>query len=258
MSRVSIVVPSRKEPYLNKTISDLLVKSSGDIEILAVLDGYWPDEYLSDPRIKYIHYSVPKGMRGAINAGVDVSTGQYIMKTDAHCMFSKGYDEELKKNCNDDWVVVPRRYPLNPELWQKEERTDNKYPIDYMILDDNLQGRPIVKENDKKIDDLMTSQGSCWFMKKTYFKELELLDEDKYGTFWQEMQEIGLKCWLSGGKMKVNKEVSYAHWHKNKGRGYSLPEGEQEKTREMINKWRSEKMFSKQIHDLSWLLERFR
>lgn len=255
---VSVVIPSRNEKYLGKTIEDILKKSKGKVEIIAILDGYWPLDYPEDERINYIHFTEARGMRNAINSGVSLARGEFVMKCDAHCMFAEGWDEELKRSCNDNTIVVPRRYPLDPEKWAIEERTDNKYPIDYMILDENLQGIPQKKKSDKQVDDLMTSQGSCWFMKKSYFEFLELMDEETYGTFWMEMQEVGLKAWLSGGSIKVNKNTWYAHWHKNESRGYSLPRDEQEKTRAMVNRWRKEKMFSKQIYDLDWLLNKFK
>ena len=256
---VSVVIPARNEPYLKKTVEDLLKKSKEAIEILVVLDGYWPniDEIIEDKRVIYLHYSTPRGMRNAINSAVRIASGEFILKCDAHCMFADGFDVVLKKDCEKDWIVVPRRYPLDPEKWDIEVRTDNKYPIDYMVLNATLQGIPAKGDDSKQIDDLMTSQGSCWFMRREYFDYLELLDEETYGTFWQEFQEIGLKCWLSGGRIVVNKGTWYAHWHKNEGRGYSLPQGEQESTRAMVNRWRTEKMFSKQIYELDWLFNKF-
>lgn len=260
-NRVSVIIPARNEEYLQKTIQDLLQKAKEDIEIIAVLDGYWPErsQIVNDPRVSYIHYSEPRGMRNAINSAVKASQGEFLMKCDAHCMFGEGFDVILKADCESDWIVVPRREPLDPVNWKIEERTDNKYPIDYMILtEDTLQGIPAKGDSSKEIDDLMTSQGSCWFMRREYFDFLELMDEEKYGTFWQEMQEVGLKCWLSGGKIKVNKKTWYAHWHKTGSRGYNLPQGEQDQTRIMVNRWRTEKMFDKQIHDLDWLFNYFK
>ena len=256
---VSVIIPSRNEKYLKKTIIDVLAKATGDIEVIAILDGWWPapEEFVEDSRVTYVHFSNARGMRNAINSGAAIAKGEYLMKIDAHCMMGDAFDELLKENCDFNWVVVPRRYPLDPERWVVEERTDDKYPIDYMVLNDTLQGIPVKKKNDLPVDDLMTSQGSCWFMKKDYFDWLELLDESTYGTFWQEFQEVGLKCWLSGGRVVVNKKTWMAHWHKTEGRGYNLPAGEQEKTREVVSRWRDKKMFHKQIHGLDWLFDRF-
>ncbi len=89
MTLLSIVIPSRNEKYLKQTIKDLLSKATGDIEIIAVLDGCWSD-IVENERVHYIHFTESQGMRGAINAGVAVAKGKYIMKTDGHCMFDKG------------------------------------------------------------------------------------------------------------------------------------------------------------------------
>lgn len=259
---VSIIIPSRNEPYLNKTIQDILLKATGEIEIVVVLDGYWPDEIIESPHLGYIHYGTARGMRNAINSAVQGAQGEYILKCDAHVMFDKGFDEKLKKDIKNNWVVVPRRYALDPIQWELEENA--KYPVDYMYLDRELHGRIWEERNkdklleSKKIDDLMSSQGSCWFMKKDYYLSLELLDEENYGSFFNEFQEIGLKCWLSGGEVKVNKKTWYAHWHKPKevGRGYSLTSKD---GTDYVNKWLSNDfIWHKQTKSLKWLINKFK
>src|SRR5882724_5292610 len=131
---LSVVIPSRNEPYLEKTIRDLLKKATGKIEITAVLDGYWPKapEIVDDERVHYLHYSVSRGMRNAINMGVAISKGEFLLKTDAHCMFDEGFDEKLAADCEKDWVVIPRRLRLEPETWTL--RDVGKPPIDYMFM----------------------------------------------------------------------------------------------------------------------------
>ena len=42
MSKVSVVIPSRGEQFLAPTVKDVLAKAAGNIEVIAVLDGYWP------------------------------------------------------------------------------------------------------------------------------------------------------------------------------------------------------------------------
>lgn len=241
---ISIVIPSRNEKYLQKTIQSLLDNARGDIEILAVLDGYWckSSEIVTDARVNYIHFPEARGMRNAINSAVEMAKGEYILKTDAHCMFALGYDVTLQNDLEDDWIAVPRRYRLDPEKW--EIIKDDRPPIDYMYLDDNLKGREDREKNLRSqslpmIDDLMTSQGSCWFMKKSYYKWLELLDEKTYGSFFKEFQEIGLKCWLSGGRVIINKNTWYAHWHKTEGRGYSLDKYEDDKASFAVLNWKT-------------------
>jgi glycosyltransferase involved in cell wall biosynthesis len=257
---VSVVIPARNEPYLKKTILDLLEKAAGEIEIIVNLDGYWPapEDIVDNPKVIYIHRSKALGMRAGINSGVAIAKGEYILKSDAHCLYAQGFDSVLKQDIKDNWVVVPRRYPLDPEKWQIEERSDNKYPIDRMYLSTDLHGVAWPEGNtDALIEDTPSSQGSCWFMKKDYFHELELLDDEKWGSFYLEFQEIGLKTWLSGGEIKVNKNTWYAHFHKTIGRGYSLDKGEQEKAEEAIAEWTVGKGWHKQKLPLAWFKEKW-
>jgi len=273
MSLLSIIVPARNERYLDSTINDILVKAKGDIEVIAVLDGYW-SPIIEDERVHYIHFSDSRGMRNAINCGVSIAKGEYILKSDAHCMFDEGFDEILKTDLKDDWVSVPTRKRLDPENWVLTET--HKADINYLYLahpeDESvwggkgLQGKEWVSKNkdtslkSELIVDLMTFQGSVWMMKKDYFHQLELMDELNYGEFAKESQEIGLKCWLSGGRVIRNKKTWYAHWHKPKsnGRGYSLSKSEWEKGTAFSNNWMTfGKAWDKQTKDISYLVDKF-
>lgn len=263
MSKVSVLIPARNEIYLQKTVEDLLAKAEGDIEVIAVLDGYWPTPPLPDnDRLLVIHRGVSQGMRAGINAAAAIASGEYLMKCDAHCMFGQGFDVKLAADCEKNWVVVPRRFALDPQKW---ELIDNpKYPIDYMYLSLDLHGVVWDQKNKdpelkkKPVDATMSNQGSVWFMPKNYFHELELMDEATYGTFWNEFQEIGLKAWLSGGVVMVNKNTWYAHWHKTSdiGRGYHLNRDEQDKALRAVAQWK-DKGWHKQIHSIEWLVEEF-
>ena len=45
--KLSVIIPCHKDPYLQKTIDSLLENATGEIEVIAVLDGYWADPPLS-------------------------------------------------------------------------------------------------------------------------------------------------------------------------------------------------------------------
>ena len=82
MTKLSVVIPSYKDPLLHKTIDSLLENSElGDaLEIVVVLDGYWPKVPIKDDkRVTIVHLGKNRGMRGAINIGVLASTGEYII-----------------------------------------------------------------------------------------------------------------------------------------------------------------------------------
>lgn len=221
---ISVIIPSRNEPYLHKTIQDLLLKGK-NIEIIAVLDGWWPEDISTDKRVNYLHYSEARGMRNAINMAVQVARGEYILKTDAHCLFDYKYDEKVVKNCGKNTVIVPRRYRLDPDKWQVIK--DGRPPIDYEYIDSSdLHGvrwdERAVERKDVLLDDIISAQGSCWVMRKDFYNKLDILNEEQFGKFFLEFQEISFKTWFSGGRVLVDKNTWYAHWHKTKGRGYSL------------------------------------
>lgn len=275
-SKVSVVIPSRNERFLHKTIKDILEKSVEDIEIFSVLEGYWPpaEEMIQDDRVNYIHFPEPRGMRAAINAGVALAKGEYILKCDGHVMFEKGFDKTLKADHQDDWVQIPTRKRLEPESWTL---LDVKKPdMNYMFLtypnDDDrrwggkeFSGREWRERNKDPqyasilIDDCMSFQGSCWFMKKEYFEYLELMDDEMYGGFWKEAQEIGFKSWLSGGRVVRNKKTWYAHLHKGKkyGRGYRLTKTGNDIHRRNIQDWMVKKMWHKQKYPMAYLIRKF-
>ncbi len=274
MPKVSVIIPSRNERFLPETVADVLSKARGDLELIVILDGYWPNPPLaSDPRLHILHHGTAQGMRPSINAAVGIATGDYLMKLDAHCMLAEGFDETLKADCDQDWIVVPRRYPLDPERWILEERTDRKYPIDYHYLsypferpDDptcGLHGTAWQQRRDARseilLDEEMSSQGSCWFMSKAHWDRLGPMDVANYGTFQQEFQELGLKTWLGGGRVMVNKKTWYAHLWKGKryGRGYSFSGARCDEGRTFTNDHWMHDRWRDRMHDLRWLIERF-
>lgn len=253
---LSVIIPSRDPRFLQKTIDDLLSKAEGEIEIIVVLDGYWPDPMPKDDvRVRIIHHGTQfdnKGMRESINKGMALAKGEYVMKCDEHVMFDQGYDVKLKADCEDDWVVVPRRKRLDPEKWEIIE--DGRPPVDYMRVEypylkpfDKTQGLHGAEDkqryNERKdilVDDLMTMQGSCYFMsKKMWDNVIVRLEDENFGPFTAEAQEISFKAWLSGGRVVVNKKTNYAHWHKGSaGRGYNFSNEQYKKHSEYMEKGR--------------------
>jgi glycosyltransferase involved in cell wall biosynthesis len=254
---ISVVIPSRNEQYLQRTIDDLLAKAEGEIEIITILDGYWPDPPLKkDDRVKIIHRSEPKGMRNAINSGAAIAKGEYLMKCDAHCCFDQGFDVKLAADCEPNWTVVPVRYGLDEKTWTPQ--LSKKYEFEYIASED-LKGRKwpeyATRVEGKALCELMTFQGSCWFMHRNFFLSIDGEDDINYGIMGREAQEICLKTWLSGGKCILDRNTWYAHWSKP-----SRISGTSEEKRKSVQfangLWKSNK-WDKQIHPLSWLINRF-
>ena len=218
-------------------------------------------------------------MRAAINAAAQIGKGEYLMKVDAHCSFASGFDEALTADCDDDWLVVPKRFSLDAENWMvKRDKPSVDYEyLHYPAIDENnqlgLHGRAWDERKKQRrtfqLDEDMSFQGSCWMMPMCYFHRLiGRMDEENYGMFIGEPQELGLKVWLSGGKVMVNKKTWYAHlW---KGEGYRRLHMERMgfaytrvgmKERKKGNAYSIDYWFNnrwpERIHDLSWLVDRF-
>jgi glycosyltransferase involved in cell wall biosynthesis len=272
----SIIIPARNEPYLDKTINDLFGKATGKIEVIAILDGYWPDPPLRNRKnLVIVHMGEVAGMRSNINSAARIATGKYLMKIDAHCMVGKGFDEILKADCEEGWLVVPSRYSLNPEKWKRVREVVNyltlTFPYDYgNIYGTGLHGkgwkdiagslRGFNRERKEiLIDDIITFQGSCWFMHThSFFDKIGCLDTDRY-NFNQEAQELGFKFWLSGGRVIRNKKTWYAHLKKGSWVGTMFRKSKREQLLAevystdfwMNNKWPGQK------RDMKWLIDKF-
>src|SRR3989304_6240457 len=93
---LSILIPSRNEEFLGRTIQDILENMEGNTEIIAILDGYLPNPPLRpDPRVTVIYNPVSVGQRAAANQAAKLAKGKYLMKVDAHCAFDKGFDVKM-------------------------------------------------------------------------------------------------------------------------------------------------------------------
>jgi glycosyltransferase involved in cell wall biosynthesis len=216
---VSVVIPSYKDPFLHKTIESLLSNSRGEIEIIAVLDGYWTN-VVNDKRVRVVHLGRNRGMRGAINAGVFVARGEYVMRTDEHCMFAPGFDVTLSSQCEDNWIVVPKRFFLDPVQWKVMDLP----PVTYekLVIQNGIKfAGQRWESRDKErssidIDETMAMQGSCWLMPKAWWdKVIVELQTDGYGPHYQDSHEMVFKTWKAGGKLMVNKNTWYAHKHRS-------------------------------------------
>lgn len=290
---LSIAIPSRQERFLNNTIKDVLEKATGNIEVFPILDGYdLPEEQLiKDPRVKYLRIPIGNGethKRHGVNIMVDICQGEYVASLDAHCMMAKGFDEQLVKDHQPNWVQVPRRHRLDAENWCIQEQSDNRPPIDYEYLMFPLRYHPFsgssknrgprepksdyhpalhgfkwdtrtLERWDVPIDDTMTIQGSFWFMTKDWFRETGLMQIDGFTGWGQEGEEISFKTWLSGGKVMTNKNTWYAHLHKGPkyGRMYWMSKDSMRKCNKYSYDFFVNNRWNKRIYDFEWLIQKF-
>jgi len=292
---VSVIIPARNEMFLSGTIEHILSAIEAKTEIIAILDGYWPEPQIpEDSRVTVIHHSVPIGQRAGVNEAAELSQAKYIIKTDAHSMFDKGFDVKLMADCEYDWTVLPRMYNLHVFDWVcenghnfyqdkygigKENKCPNcKFPLtmkyiwrirksrktDYMCLDNDLRVQYWGKYGERPeaqgdITDVMTGIGACWFQHRERFLELGGLDE-KHGFWGQVGCEVACKAWLSGGRHVVNKKTWFAHMFRTTGSfgfPYKIHGSAQEKARKYSRDLWKNNRWPKQKRKFQWLIDKF-
>lgn len=137
------------------------------------------------------------------------------MRVDEHQMFGKGYDVILTKDCEENWIVTPRRFFLDPVKWKV---MDIPY-IDRMklvISGGKFTGLDWPGDKNLMIEESMAMQGSAWCTRrKTWDDVIGELDTETYGPLIQDSHEMIFKLWKVGGKFMVNKNTWHAHKHRS-------------------------------------------
>lgn len=245
MSKVSIIIPSRgeKSANLNRTLKSIEENAVGGYEVIVGMNGEpYTNLWSFDMDLKVIKLPENIGIKGMVNLLATLATGKYLYKSDAHCSFSPKFNEVLQENMKDDWVVTPRFAVLSGETWKwQDQRFYDYFYLSCPFTDKrglrfkaggHWPERTLEKlESSLIVDETPQIHGSGWFMTKDRFFELGGFPiDDPYGH-GQEPLWIGLKNWLMGGKVMVNKKAWYAHLHQDsKERGYPENREETERT----------------------------
>lgn len=288
---LSVLIPSRNELFLGRTIEDLLANIEGNTEIIAVLDGAPSLTPLPiDSRLTVVSLPESIGQRAATNLAAKLSKSKYVMKVDAHCAFDQGFDVKLMADMEDSWTVVPlmknlhafdwvcpeghRRYqgPSGPctacgkettrdVVWiAKDSPKSTSYRFDRTLHFQYFNEYTHRPEYQGDLSETMSLQGSCFMMTREKYWELDICDEN-HGSWGQQGVEVACKTWLSGGRVICNKKTWYAHMFRTQGGDFGFPyelkgssvEHARKYSRELFleNKW------PKAIHPLQWLIDRF-
>jgi glycosyltransferase involved in cell wall biosynthesis len=107
----------------------------------------------------------------------------------------------------------------------------------------------------------MSIQGSFFMCTREKYNELNLCDEE-FGSWGNQGIEVACKMWLSGGRVLINHNTWYAHMFRTKanngfGFPYPQPGNEIANTKKKVWDLFFNNNWSKQIHPMSWLLEKF-
>lgn len=295
--KLSILIPSRNEMFLNQTIADILSNIEGDTEIIAVLDGALPTELPQQhERVTVIYNHTSIGQRAATNQACRASNARWVMKCDAHVAFDKGFDVKMMKEMegHDNWIMIPRMYNLHAFDWLCDNRecnhriyqgpTPEKCPqcgntmqrdivwkprlnrmSDHMRFDSDLHFQYWHSFRDRAeskgdIVPTMSLLGACFMLTREKYWEWNICDE-KHGSWGQQGTEVACKAWLSGGALMTNKKTWFAHMFRTQGGDFGFPypmSGHQVDTaRTYSRKLWLENTWPLAIHPLQWLVDKF-
>lgn len=247
---LSIIVPGRNEQFMAHTVVDLLEHTGPETEVIVVADGYWPNPVLVDhPRLQMIHFSEAVGQRAATNAGAMLSRAKYICKMDAHCSVDDGFDAKMLAKMEPDMTMVPSQHRLHvfdwvcagcgeredqgskpvackecngteftmlivwSPRWQHEATTTWRFDREL-----HFQYHRQYKKTDRYkeqeptgIVETPTCLGACFLMERDRFWELGGMDDTGHGSWGQFGVELGMKAFLSGGRMVTNLDTWFGH-----------------------------------------------
>lgn len=279
MAKVSVLIPARNEIFevspgvtvLQRTVQEVFDKATGSIEVLVGFDGP-PFQALPEyPNLICLQFPVAHGTKPCLNEMAARATGKYLFKLDAHCALSEGFDEVLQSEMQDNWVVTPRFYVLDPQTWNwQDERFYDYFRLPCPLTDARLyrfQAGGHWPERTAQcleipVDENMKLHGSSFFVGRSFFLEcLQGLSSEHPDQASGEDIEISLKTWLGpwDGRLMVNKRVWIAHMHKGLGRPRSWRASRQAVEASylwtanywMENRWEGRK------YNLEWLIDRF-
>lgn len=210
--KLSILIPARNEEFLQKTVEDLKQHAEGDIEILVGED------------------TEPIGQRAMTNKLAALSTGDFLMKVDAHCSFSQGFDTQLLKDIKDKEIMAPAMMNLHAYDWvcPEHKRTYQGRPCCTKATKEIVwqpKPKPVMSNyvfderffmeyaKEQKTDDIvetMCLQGSAWVVSRENYFNWNVCDES-LGSWGCQAVELGIKAYLNGGRCVTNRNCYYAH-----------------------------------------------
>jgi hypothetical protein len=303
MTDLSILIPSRNEMFLARTIEEILSNIEADTEVIAVLDGQWADPPIPDnERVTIIYVPEAVGQRAATNLACKLAKGKYVIKVDAHCAFDKGFDRKMLeafKEVGDDVTMVPimrnlwafdwkcrrcgwtkyqgptplrcgkcndSRYIKRVMKWigktnpQSTSYCFNSEPHFQYFEDYKHRPQYVKDKTEKGLTETMSLQGSFFMCTREKYLELNLCDE-AVGSWGNQGIEVACKTWLSGGRVLCNHKTWYAHMFRTQGGdfGFPYPQGGRavDVTKKKVWEFFNNGKWDKQIHPVSWLVEKF-
>ena len=179
MKKFAVLIPSRNEIWLKKTVEDVLSHMEEDSIVTVVLDGPQPDPDLPDDRrVVTIKLNESIGQRAATNLAARMSDAEYVFKLDAHCSVDRGFDRKLCESgaeLGELVTQVPSQYNLHVFDWVCDGCQDITY-----------QGPTPTKC--LKCGHTVLHKNVLWQARKNRLTEIWRFDSDLHFQYWRERE----------------------------------------------------------------------
>jgi len=196
--KLSILIPSKNEPYLQKTIEDINKHAVTNPEVLFEED-------------------TGLGQRGLTTKLASQAKGDVVMKVDAHCSFSHGFDLAILKQVDHRTIVAPLLLPLDGETWT----VNGKKQMAQFAFDTNL----VMQHVKGDVGETMCLQGSAWAVSRRNYFDWNLGD-DTMPSWGGQGTELGIKAFLNGGRCLTIRDAWYGHVFRHSDSDFPYERGE--------------------------------
>jgi len=234
-------------------------------------------------RLSQAKYVMKLDAHCAVDEGFDIKLMENMQEdwTVVPIMYNLHAFDWICKKCGNRWYQspTPKHCCKDGDGKERNEKCDSKEFERDIIWKPRLHKKSLYFRFDKTlhfqywgdfgkrteaqgdIAEIMSIQGSCFFMTRKKYFELNICDEG-HGSWGQQGVEVACKTWLSGGRLVVNKKTWYSHMFRTQGGDFGFPYplsgADIDKAREYSrNLWLNNTWLLAK-HDLNWLLEKFR
>jgi len=210
---VSIIMTALDEPYVNKTIDDVIEKSGGLVDEIIVIDDL-SETPIQHPEAKVIRNEQRRGLIWGRNHATELAKSEVVLSIDPHCKVEEGWLKPLVDMLNKERksIVVPGTRCLNPDKWETFGAESFK-----TVWDWDLEFKWIKGENPYT----PAIAGHCFAFRKDWWETAGRFDTGMH-IWGGENIEFPLRTWLFGGSVLCVRDSHVSHWFKKKFQ-YTFP-----------------------------------
>ncbi len=203
---VSVIITALDEPYVNKTIDDIIEKSDSRLKEIIVIDDN-SSEPISHKEARVIRNKNSKGLIWGRNYGSDLAKSEIVVSIDPHVKVDEDWLSPIVKRLEEknNCLVAPKTKCLDPEKWEDIKgkssgiKTAFNTKLDFNWVTTPGAETPVVA-------------GHCFGFTKSWWEDSGRFDCGMK-VWGGENIEFALRTWLCGGSVEIV-DSWVSHWFK--------------------------------------------